>query len=251
MILTRELNALLNAPSIEELWDMHTSRMAEYGFDRLIYGYTRYRTATSLGDPEDFVLLSNHETDYLDTFIKDGHYFHGPMVRWALDNEGACSWSVLADMLTTQTLTAEERKVIAFNRSMNVTAGYSISFKSVSPRTKGAMALTVRADLTQEDADAVWDEHGEDIILLNNLVHLRILTLPYTAPGRTLTKRQKEVLGWVGDGKTIQDIAILMELTPATVEKHLRLARESLSVETTAQAVLKAAFQNQMFVLDT
>ncbi len=250
MILAKELNALLNAPSIEELWDMHTSRMAEYGFDRLIYGYTRYRTATSLGDPEDFVLLSNHDRSYLDTFIQDGLYFHAPMVRWALEHEGACSWSVLAEMLATETLTPEENKVIAFNRSMNVLAGYSISFKSVSPRTKGAIALTARVDLSQADIDAVWQEHGEDIILLNNVVHLRILTLPYTAPGRSLTRRQKEVLGWVGDGKTIQDIAVLLELTPATIEKHLRLARESLSVETTAQAVLKAAFQNQMFVLD-
>jgi len=41
-----------------------------------------------------------------------------------------------------------------------------------------------------------------------------------------------------------------LELTPATIEKHLRLARETLDVETTAQAVLKAAFYNQMFVLD-
>ena len=41
-----------------------------------------------------------------------------------------------------------------------------------------------------------------------------------------------------------------MGLTAATVEKHLRLARESMGVETTAQAVLKAAFTNQMFVMD-
>ncbi|MFO7771946.1 MAG: LuxR family transcriptional regulator, partial [Roseovarius gahaiensis] len=34
-----------------------------------------------------------------------------------------------------------------------------------------------------------------------------------------------------------------------TVEKHLRLARQALGVETTAQAVLKAALQNQMFVV--
>jgi DNA-binding CsgD family transcriptional regulator len=54
----------------------------------------------------------------------------------------------------------------------------------------------------------------------------------------------------VGDGKTTQDIAILLELTPATIQKHLRLAREALDVETTAQAVLKAAFYNQMFILD-
>jgi LuxR family transcriptional regulator len=85
---------------------------------------------------------------------------------------------------------------------------------------------------------------------MNNVAHLKILTLPYTAPGRGLTRRQREALGWVGDGKTTQDIALLMGLTPATVEKHLRLAREALNVDTTAQAVLKAALQNQMFVLD-
>lgn len=50
--------------------------------------------------------------------------------------------------------------------------------------------------------------------------------------------------------KPRKDIAVLLELTPATIEKHLRLAREALDVETTAQAVLKAAFYNQMFVID-
>lgn len=250
MIDTAHLNALLNAPSIEDVWEMHTRQMAQYGFDRLIYGFTRYRTSTSLGDPDDFVLLSNHKPEYMDVFIGDGLYHHAPMVRWALDNEGACSWSVLAQMLATETLTKEERKVVDFNLSMQVTAGYSISFKSMSSRSKGAIALTARPGMSQDECDAVWDTHGDDIVLLNNVVHLRILTLPYTAPGRSLTKRQKEVLGWVGDGKTIQDIAMLLELTPATVEKHLRLAREALSVETTAQAVLKAAFQNQFFVLE-
>ncbi|MGK7652951.1 MULTISPECIES: LuxR family transcriptional regulator [unclassified Roseovarius] len=251
MITTAHLNALLNAPSIEELWDMHVAQMAEYGFDRLIYGFTRYRTSTSLGDPDDFVLLSNHTPEYMNVFIGEGLYHHAPMVRWALDNEGACSWRVMAEMLETETLTAQERKVVEFNASMGVTCGYSISFKSMSPRTKGAIALTAHADRDQAACDALWQDHGDDIILLNNIVHLRILTLPYEAPGRSLTRRQKEVLGWVGDGKTIQDIALLMELTPATVEKHLRLAREALSVETTAQAVLKAAFQNQIFVLHT
>jgi DNA-binding CsgD family transcriptional regulator len=81
------------------------------------------------------------------------------------------------------------------------------------------------------------------------VTHMKLLTLPYTG-SRSLTARQREVLQWVGDGKTAQDIAILMGLTPATIEKHLRLAREALDVETTAQAVLKAAFYNQMFVLD-
>lgn len=250
MIPTEHLKTLLNSPTIEALWDMHSREMAKYGFDRLIYGYTRYRTATSLGDPDDFVLLTNHKPDYTDVFIGEGLFHHAPMVRWALDHDGACSWSVMQDMVKSGALSDHEKKVVSFNQAHDVMAGYSISFKSVSPRSKGAIALTARAGLSQADVDKIWAEHGDDIVVLNNITHLRILSLPYNAPGRSLTKRQREVLGWVGDGKTVQDIAMLLELTPATIEKHLRLARDALSVETTAQAVLKASFQNQMFILE-
>lgn len=250
MTLSRYLTALTNTQSIEELWDMHTRKMASYGFDRLLYGFTRYRSGKSLGDPEDYVILSNHTSAYTDVFMGQGLYFHAPMVKWVLENEGACSWNILTDMMTNGALSEAERKVIAFNQSMHVTAGYSISFRSISPRSKGAIALTAQADLTQAEVDAIWDKHGDDILLINNVAHLKIMTLPYSGPSRQLTKRQREALEWVGDGKTTQDIALLMGLTPATIEKHLRLAREALSVETTAQAVLKAALQNQMFVME-
>ncbi len=250
MSLRDYLHFLTRCPSIEELWDAHTDKMADYGFDRLIYGFTRYRTSTSLGDPEDFVILTNHSRAYTDEFLTGGLYFHAPMVRWALANDGACSWTVLDEMVRQRTMTPAEQRVLDFNRRMKVHAGYTVSFKSISARSKGAIALTARPDMTQQDVDAVWGEHGNDIKLMNDVAHLKILTLPYSAPNRSLTKRQREALEWVGDGKTMQDIAVLMGLTSATVEKHLRLAREALSVETTAQAVLKAAFANQMFVLD-
>lgn len=244
------LHFLSNCQSIEELWDAHCDRMASYGFDRLIYGFTRYRSGTSLGDPEDFVILTNHSKEYTDVFLGEGLYFHAPMVHWALEHEGVGSWSMLADMFASKTLSAQELKVIEFNLKMQVTAGYTVSFKSISARSKGAIALTAKPGMLQSEVDAVWDEFGRDIHLMNNVVHLKILTLPYSAPNRVLTNRQREALQWVGDGKTTQDIAVLMGLTSATVEKHLRLARESLAVETTAQAVLKASFQNQMFVLE-
>ncbi len=250
MSLRAYLQSIARCPSLEELWDGHTQRMADYGFDRLIYGFTRYRTPTSLGDPEDFIILTNHSRAYTDEFLGGGLYFHAPMVRWALENDGACSWQVLRDMAKSRAMTPAEERVVSFNRRMGVTAGYTVSFKSISNRAKGAIALTARPGMSQADVDAVWDEHGSDIQLMNEIAHLKILTLPYSNPGRALTPRQREALEWVGDGKTMQDIAVLMGLTSATVEKHLRLARNALAVETTAQAVLKAAFANQMFVLD-
>ncbi|MBU2962362.1 LuxR family transcriptional regulator [Citreicella sp. C3M06] len=246
----QQLLDMTNASSIEELWAMHVARMASYGFDRLMYGFTRYRTVTSLGDPNDFVLLTNHSSDYTDVFVGKGLYRHAPMVNWALEHEGACSWSVLGERMAQGLVGDAERRVIDFNLSQDVRAGYSISFRSVSSRSKGAIALTAAAGTQQHEMDAMWTDHGSDIVLMNNVLHLKILTLPYVPPNQSLTKRQREALEWVGDGKTMQDIAAIMGLTQATIEKHLRLAREALNVETTAQAVAKAAFQNQMFVID-
>lgn len=248
--LRSHLAELTEAPSAEALWDLHCRKMAEYGFDRILYGFSHFTSKTSLGDPADFVLLTNHDRSYMDWFIGEGLYRDAPMVRWALNNVGACSWSYLWDEMERGGLSAREREVISINAAHGVTAGYSISFKAITSRSKGAVALTAKKGMGQDETDAIWAEHGEDIVLMNNVAHLKILTLPYTAVGRDLTKRQREALEWVGDGKTAQDIALLMGLSAGTVDKHLRLAREALAVETTAQAVLKAAFHNQMFIVD-
>lgn len=250
MKLRAYLNFLSYVKSLEALWAAHTVQMNSFGFDRLIYGYTRYKTEKSLGDPEDFVILSNHSPEYINGFLHSGLYFHAPMLHWALKNEGAGSWRMIGQMLANDVMSEDAKRVYDFNAKMGVDVGYTISFTSLSARSKGAISLAAKPGITQDEIDAVWDEHGGDILLMNNMAHLKILTLPYLPPNRGLTKRQREALEWVGDGKTTQDIATIMGLTTATIEKHLRLAREALSVETTAQAVLKAALNNQMFVLE-
>ena len=241
-----DLEAIIAAHSIEELWPTIPERMAEYGFDRVIYGFTRFRRANSFGDPRDLLILSNHCADYIDPFVKGGLYFDAPMVRWSAGNVGACSWSWVRKRAEAGELTEGEKKVLAFNAKHGVTAGYSISFMELSSRAKGAVGMSA-SGLTQDEVDEVWARHGREIMILWNVAHLKLISLPYNPGGRTLTPRQREALEWVGEGKTTADIATIMGLTPATVEKHLRLAREALDVETTAQAVLKAAAQNQIF----
>lgn len=243
------LERLLAAQSIEEIWKLHTAKMAGYGFDRLLYGFTRFRTSNSFGSMDDVLVLSNHRHEYIDGFVKGGLYHHAPMVKWAAANEGACSWRWIEDHARSGAMTPSEQRVLEFNLRHGVKAGYSISFRDVSVRSKGAIGLAGHAGLRQADVDAIWAEHGREIAVINNITHLRITAMPFASSRRALTPRQREALEWVGDGKTTQDIATIMGLTAATVEKHLRLAREALDVDTTAQAVLKASFQNQIFIL--
>lgn len=174
---------------------------------------------------------------------------NAPMVNSAIQNNGACSWRLIDKLYAQNQLDDRTKAVVEFNREHDVRVGYTISFMGVSSRSRGAISLTAKANLTQDQVDAMWAEKGEEIQLINNLAHLKIMSLPHlTTSGERLTNRQREALEWVSDGKTTQDIAMLMGLTQATVEKHLRLARKVLGVETTAQAVIRAAFQNQIYL---
>ncbi|WP_049645391.1 helix-turn-helix transcriptional regulator [Candidatus Rhodobacter oscarellae] len=242
------VDAVVSARTMETIWPIHCEAMAKFGFNRIMYGMTRSRNPGALGSREDFLVLTNLEESYAEPFVDKGLYKHAPMMRHVLHNTGAASWAWLSQ--NASKLTPEEKAVMRFNAEHNVKAGYTISFLQITPRTIAAMALIADESVSQEAVDAMWENRGREILALNNVFHLKVTQLPYTAARKTLTKRQRETFEWVGEGKTTQDIGIIMGLTPATVEKHLRLAREALDVETTAQAVVKASFQNQIFLVD-
>lgn len=251
MSITDLLTKLVSADTIEDAWALHTEKMAEYGFDRLIYSYSRFSMGNSLGDLQDALILTNHDPEYVDFFFGEGMSLSGPLVSWASETIGASSWRTTIDKATKGELGPKEMEAMAINQRLGVVAGYTINFLEISLRAKGAIVMTARRGLSQDDIDEVWNEHGMDIELANKVMHLKVSQLPHTTgQRRKMTARQREVLEWIADGKTIQDTATLMGLNPATIEKHLRLARESLDVETTAQAILKAASQNQFFLIE-
>ena len=247
----KRLRPYLSMTSVEELWAHHTEVMASYGFDRLFYAFNAFRGAGLYDNPEDALLLTNMPTDYIDAYVDGGMFRDGVMMRWAIQNTGSASWERVYAEMADQPLTVGERALRALHERHGILAGYTISFPMAIKNANAGIGMAVRRDMTQADADAVWAEHGAEIEILNHVAHLCILQLPATGQRRLLTPRQAEVLELVADGKTMQDIALILGRNVATVEKHLRGARDALGVETTAQAVRKASILNQIFRIET
>lgn len=127
------------------------------------------------------------------------------MTNWAFENEGVSSWGIVEDFVKTGSLSAGEIRAIELNKKHGGICGYTISFKALSTRSGGAIGPVGRHGLTQDDVDDIWARHGEELVLINNVAHLKILSLPYTTMSvRELTKWQREALEWVADGKTAQ-----------------------------------------------
>jgi len=52
-----------------------------------------------------------------------------------------------------------------------------------------------------------------------------------------LTRRQREIMEWIAEGKTSAEVAIILDISPRTVEKHLEAVFHRLGVENRIAAV--------------
>ena len=100
------------------------------------------------------------------------------MIRWAREFTGSCSWNYVQSIY--DELDDKEREVLAVNREFGVTAGYTICFAEGTSRAKGLIALAGPEGASQDEIDAIWARHGREIEAMNNVVHLKIISLPMT-----------------------------------------------------------------------
>jgi LuxR family transcriptional regulator len=241
------LNRIAASQRIDDAWELATGFFASLGFARTNYGYTRFKHVKTIGDPDDALFLTTCDADYVKRYFQGGFYAKTPVFRWAEHNSGACTWAWVKEAYDAGRLSPEEAEAVRQNAALGIVAGISVSFPEVSSRSKGALGMIADPGLSTAQVDAIFAERKEEILAVANMMHLTIVHLPQLSRHRALSPRQREALEWVADGKTTQDVALLMGVSPAMVEKHLRLAREALAVETTAQAVAKGALLNMIF----
>ena len=245
----KHIDRVLNCTSIEEVWALHTEKMKEYGFDRLLYCGSRFGTHDLFGDIQDALILTNRDPIYIQEYVYSGLFRYTSVASWAKRTAGVYSWRNIENWSNGRKFSVEEAGAREVNVKWGILNGYSICFDSVDRRSKSIIGLCAREELTQNDVDTLWEEKADEIIIFNNLLNLKVSNLPHTGQHRPLTTRQREVLEWTADGKTVKDIALIMDLSCGSVEKHLRRSREALGVETTTHAVQKASILNQLFLI--
>ncbi|WP_026608519.1 helix-turn-helix transcriptional regulator [Methylocapsa acidiphila] len=97
------------------------------------------------------------------------------------------------------------------------------------------------------DGDAEWSNRRyeliRDLVLVANYVHQRAYELHVEERPvdlNAITRREIEALEWTADGKSVEDIAVLMRISAVTVKAHLDSARHKLAALNRVHAVTKA-----------
>lgn len=246
--LVRFMAAILRADDIETVWALTCEHFLALGFGNLLYGYSPTFFRGDIGSREQVLLLSTLERPVVDMLVDNGHFSESITFNWALENVGIAGWSMTVDetALPPDFVVSDGAK--EFFRKYGFTAGCCIGFPTARTRRKAVMALFGPPDSDQDTVDALIAALGDSLLVAASMAHMRLYEMPYIKGASRLTHRQREVLEWVAEGKTIADIAAILGISAVTVEKHLRLARETLDVATTAHAAIKANFLNQLFL---
>lgn len=230
------------------VWQEICAFFNRLGFEHVLYGYSPDSRGAVLGAPENYLVLSTLPQPLVREMVVTGYFRRSTTFHWALHNAGIASWSMSNEQAGVGPDFEIPPEAEAFFHRNGLLSGASIGFTHERTRGRAAMAVIAPPTTAQAQVDEVLDETRDLIFAVAAVAHRCLSSVPYHPPGRRLTQRQREVLEWVAEGKTTADIAQIMGITPPTVEKHLRLARETLGVETTPQALVKATFLNQMFV---
>ncbi|WP_414500871.1 LuxR C-terminal-related transcriptional regulator [Zymobacter sp. IVIA_12111.31 C1] len=97
------------------------------------------------------------------------------------------------------------------------------------------------ADTSQSLTPKMLQAVDMDMQWIATAVHCSMLRMQ-SAKHITLTLREQEILKWSGDGKTAEEIAIILSLSVGTVNFHLRNAMLKLDAPNKISAIVKAIY---------
>ena len=237
---------ILSSDDTSIAWDIYKQALTSIGFDRHIYISTHYRTYGLWGDPRDTLVLSSHEKIYNNALFSNELNFlqHHPDLDWLIHNPGLfMPWEKFSEKDVHENSFKEKFKLL--NDKFNVVSGIKFSLRQHSQESACVVLLTGNSQFKQSNIEDIWAFNKDKVYSITKILQLTIRSLPYTGGGigpkhQRLTKRQAEVLNLVSSGNTLIEVAHKLDLSIPTIDKHLKLARCNLSVNSTAQAVAKA-----------
>lgn len=227
-----ELARLDGEHTVEDFQDVIRKILESYGLRNAVYWCPTFR-GRAVDDP--FLVLT-YKQDWVAHYLRSNYASVDPVVNVGARSLLPLDWS---------RFDRSNRKVTRlFNESREAgvgVQGLTIPVRGVENGVWGLFSVT------SNESDAEWSRRRReivaDLVLLANFVHQKAYQLHN--PGESvdlnaITKRETEALAWTSEGKSIIDIAVLMQISAETVKAHLDSARYKLGALNRVHAVSKA-----------
>jgi len=230
---------LTKASNLDELWQRMMSLQSNFGISSGYYG-ARYckESAAEHGISNSMWTIGDHPQEFTDHF--GGEEFINADVT-AIHCMTKTTPFIWHQFERYDGITEEQRQYMEGGAQFDMNVGVTIPvrFKQVGG---GGMGLASK-DLDSKEFMKVWDSHQHEILTITNVFD-ELTRTEHINEIFNLTAREKDILTWLANGITIQQIAYKLKRKPSTIETQLRGARQKLEARNNVQAITKAMLFN-------
>jgi len=227
-----ELERLDRGSSVVDFQSVIRKLIDAYGLSNAVYWCPTFH-GRALDDP---FLVVTYKQDWVDHYIRSNYAAVDPVVNTGARSLLPIDWSQFD---------RSPRKVTRlFNESREAGVGAQGLTIPVRGAENGVWGLF---SITSNDSDAEWKRRRRaiiaDLVMIANFVHHKAYDLHTRGENidlNAITRRETEALAWTSEGKSIADIAVLMQISAETVKAHLDSARHKLGALNRVHAVSKA-----------
>jgi DNA-binding CsgD family transcriptional regulator len=205
--------------------------LGRYGIE--FYGYQIMATHLRRLNWQDGFVFNNLTPEFLALVRARGYDSHAIIASSVAHREEPYFWSQVRSFVQ---LTPQQIEYLGFLKSYGFRDGITVPIFGAN----GSVALVAGCSVTQDLR--IGPDDLLDLQLVSAFVHKRYLQMFGASDVELprLTKREREVLGWMAQGKSTGVIASIMGVSEHTVDTLTRRTFQKLGVNDRISAVLKA-----------
>lgn len=222
------------AVTTDELFKVLIKSLGKQGYDRVIFSIVNDREITPEG--RSLGILHNYPEDWQKYYAEKKFERIDPVIKYGGSTSKPFHWD---DLIKGMELSQKQINFFAESRDAGLYNGAAIPIRGNRAQLSGmALASSQRIDSCTGNLDII-NAYCQQFFLC----YKRMLTkdsAPQFISGELLTPKESEILTWAANGKTDEDIGVILSISRHTVDTHMRHIFQKLDATNRIQAVVKA-----------
>lgn len=181
------------------------------------------------------VLLHDYPEEWAHVYVDFDLGGRDPVRRACDKSFAGFPWEEIANLIP---MTGGDRQMLAVGRECGIGDGYTVP-RHLPGMARGTCSFVVRPDNALPTPTLAVAEHVGTLALS---CALKTSGIARKASAPRLSDRQRECLLWAARGKTAPEIAIILGISPETVNQHLKTARARYEVHCRESLILCALY---------
>lgn len=233
--MTRDLGQYIEhiqgADNAEEVYQRFLKIITAYGYDRMTY--TLLTDSHSLNLKRQHGLVTNYPAEWMDYYIKNNYMAIDPVVIAAQQASAPFFWE---DLKSRTDLPDGSLRILDEAAEVGVRDGICASFAGRGGELTG-VGLARSQGTGQADKDYAL---MADLFLLSAFFHEKLIGFLSSKAIPPITAKERDILSWAAEGKTDEEIALLLRLSVHTVRWHWKNIFEKLGVRGRVNCITKS-----------